>query len=52
MDDGPPRDLERLFTELGLRKYGVEAEGLEKDEDEAVADGTCWSEGRRVRVCV
>ena len=41
MDDGPPRDLERLFTELGLRKYGLEAEGLEKDEDEAVADGTC-----------
>jgi len=53
MDDGPPRDLERLFTELGLRKYGLETEGLEKDEDEAVADGTCWSgEGRRVRVCV
>ena len=40
MDDGPPRDLERIFAELGLRKYG-----LGEEEDEAVADGTCCSGG-------
>lgn len=38
--DPPPRDLERLFAELGLRKYGHEAEMEGEEKDEAVADGT------------
>jgi hypothetical protein len=38
--DGPPRDLEHIFAELGLRKFGHKTEGLGEEEDEAMADGT------------